>query len=366
MAKASFPPLPPYPLTGDPAPVFHQRSPTTENFTFDTVAGRLIVLCFFGSGASDPARAALASVLERRDLFDDERASFFGVTTDPEDETTGRIRNVIPGYRFFWDFDRKITALYKVDAPTWVVIDPTMRIVARIPFAADGSDRAKLIALIENAPRPGQVGQMQIQAPILVIPNVFEPALCAHLINLYESHGGVESGFMREVGGRTVGINDRTHKSRKDHIIEDKPLIAELQSRFIRRVVPEIAKAHMFHITRMERYIVSCYAAEDGGHFRAHRDNTTSGTAHRRFAVSVNLNDDFDGGEVSFPEYGPRSFKAPPGGAVVFSCALLHAVSQVTRGRRYAFLPFLYDDAAARIRDANRHKIDSPQAGPAS
>jgi len=110
---------------------------------------------------------------------------------------------------------------------------------------------------------------------------------------------------------------------------------------------------HCFKPTRMERYIVSCYAAEDGGHFRAHRDNTTRGTAHRRFAVSINLNSDFGGGEVSFPEYGPRSFKAPPGGAVVFSRSLLHAVSKVTRGCRFAFLPFLYDDAAARIREAN-------------
>jgi len=33
--------------------------------------------------------------------------------------------------------------------------------------------------------------------------------------------------------------------------------------------------------------------------------------------------------------------------------ALLHAVSPVTRGRRYAFLPFLYDDEAAKIREAN-------------
>jgi predicted 2-oxoglutarate/Fe(II)-dependent dioxygenase YbiX len=105
-------------------------------------------------------------------------------------------------------------------------------------------------------------------------------------------------------------------------------LIKELQGRFIRRVVPQIQKAHQFKVTRMERYIVSCYAAEDEAHFRAHRDNTTKGTAHRRFAVSVNLNDDFDGGEVSFPEYGKRSFKAPPGGAVVFSCSLLHAVSK--------------------------------------
>jgi hypothetical protein len=38
---------------------------------------------------------------------------------------------------------------------------------------------------------------------------------------------------------------------------------------------------------------------------------------------------------------------------VVFSCLLLHAVSRVTRGRRYAFLPFLYDEAATKIREAN-------------
>ena len=38
---------------------------------------------------------------------------------------------------------------------------------------------------------------------------------------------------------------------------------------------------------------------------------------------------------------------------MVFSCALLHKVSKVTRGRRFAFLPFLYDEAAARIREEN-------------
>jgi hypothetical protein len=72
--------------------------------------------------------------------------------------------------------------------------------------------------------------------------------------------------------------------------------------------VPEITKIHQFKVTRMERYIVSCYDAEDGGHFAAYRGNTTSGNPLRRFAVSANLNDDFDGGEVGFAEYGPRSF----------------------------------------------------------
>jgi predicted 2-oxoglutarate/Fe(II)-dependent dioxygenase YbiX len=187
---------------------------------------------------------------------------------------------------------------------------------------------------------------------------VFEPAFCADLIALYEASGGEESGFMREVGGKTVGVNDYRHKRRRDHTITDAEVIAATQARFRRRVVPEIAKVHQFHVTRMERYIVACYAAEDEAHFAAHRDNTTRGTAHRRFAVSVNLNEDFDGGEVSFPEYGPRSFKPPVGGAVVFSCSLLHAVSKVTRGRRYAFLPFLYDDAAAKIREENARHLE--------
>ena len=73
--------------------------------------------------------------------------------------------------------------------------------------------------------------------------------------------------------------------------------------------------------------------------------------------MSVNLNDDFDGGELVFPEYGPRRYKVPAGCAVVFSGSLLHCVTPVTRGRRYAYLPFLYDEAAARVREANSHHL---------
>ncbi|HSA82007.1 MAG TPA: hypothetical protein VLE23_14415, partial [Geminicoccaceae bacterium] len=41
----------------------------------------------------------------------------------------------------------------------------------------------------------------------------------------------------------------------------------------------------------------------------------------------------------------------------VFSCSLLHEAQPVTAGRRYAFLPFLYDEAAARIRVANNRYL---------
>jgi predicted 2-oxoglutarate/Fe(II)-dependent dioxygenase YbiX len=104
----------------------------------------------------------------------------------------------------------------------------------------------------------------------------------------------------------------------------------------------------------MERYIVSRYAAEEGGFFRAHRDNTTAGTAHRRFACSINLNaDDYEGGDLRFAEFGSQTYRAPTGGAVVFSCSLLHEATPVTKGHRYAFLPFLYDEAAAQLRERN-------------
>jgi peroxiredoxin/predicted 2-oxoglutarate/Fe(II)-dependent dioxygenase YbiX len=352
---------------GDPAPWFQQRSSNgNPRFTFHTIAGRYIVLCFFGSAADPQSRAALDSVHTNRQLFDDSRASFFGVSLDPADETEARVHDSMPGLRYFWDFDGTISRRYgAIGRETqsdvtlrnvrrfWIVLDPTLRVLAVIPFAPDGSDREALFCFLRQLPEPVRFAGTELQAPILLLPNVFEPAFCRHLIGLYEQHGGKESGFMRDVDGKTVAIHDHGHKSRKDYTIEDQELIKQTQARIMRRVAPEILKVHQFKVTRMERYIVSCYAAEDGGHFQPHRDNTTKGTAHRRFAVSVILNEDFDGGEVSFPEYGQRGFKPPPGGAVVFSCSLLHAVSRVTRGRRFAFLPFLYDEAAAKIREAN-------------
>ena len=161
---------------------------------------------------------------------------------------------------------------------------------------------------------------------------------------------------MSEVDGLTVLEHDPGFKIRRDYVITDADLIKRIQGRVNRRIVPEIVKVHQFKATRMERYIVACYAAAEGGHFQPHRNNTTPGTAHRRFAISINLNDDFDGGHLSFPEYGPKGFKVPLGGAVVFSCSLLHRVSRVTAGRRHAFLPFLYDEEAAKLRERNAAK----------
>jgi peroxiredoxin len=350
---------------GDPAPWFHQRSLSNPSYAFESVGGRYVVLCFFGGTVDPIARAALDAVIANRAIFDDANVCFFGISSDPSDESERRIAEMLPGIRYFLDYDLAIARQYGA-APKdlergeniqlrrfWLVLDPTMRVMARFPFTEDAGGVDDVLAYLKTLRPPAQFAGIELQAPVLFLPQVFEPDFCAHLIALYGHHGGEESGFMREIDGKTRAVHDHRHKRRKDFSIKDVELIKETQRRVIRRVVPEILKVHQFKATRMERYIVSCYAAEDGGHFRAHRDNTTAGTAHRRFAVSINLNADFEGGEIGFPEYGPRRFKPPVGGACVFSCSLLHEVSPVTSGRRYAFLPFLYDDEAAKIREVN-------------
>lgn len=76
--------------------------------------------------------------------------------------------------------------------------------------------------------------------------------------------------------------------------------------------------ALQFRATRIECHIVACYDSTGGGFLRPHRDNTTRGTAHRRFAVSLNLNtDDDEGGLLRFPEFGQPTYTAPAGGAVI-------------------------------------------------
>jgi predicted 2-oxoglutarate/Fe(II)-dependent dioxygenase YbiX/peroxiredoxin len=337
-------------LPGDPAPWFALDTTTAQGFRLDGAAGRYVVLCFYGSAGDAEGRAALDAVLSRRALFDGRRAGFYGVSRDPRDVSEGRVADDLPGVRHFLDFDGAVSRLYGAlsdagERRFFVLLDPMLRCLAVRPLA----EHAQFLADLERRPPPDRFAGFELPVPVLILPRVFEPELCRALIGLYEAHGGEASGISRTVDGKTVQVQNASFKVRRDYVVTDPAMIRQLHLCLARRVIPEIERVHFFRPTRIERNIVSCYAADDGGHFRPHRDNTTPATAHRRFAVSINLNDEFEGGEVSFPEFSRRSFKAPPGGAVVFSTPLLHAVSPVTRGRRYAFLPFLYDEAAAKL-----------------
>jgi predicted 2-oxoglutarate/Fe(II)-dependent dioxygenase YbiX len=81
------------------------------------------------------------------------------------------------------------------------------------------------------------------------------------------------------------------------------------------------------------------------GYFHAHRDNESRDTAHRRFAMTLNLNTGaYEGGALRFPEFGPDLYVPERGSAVIFSCSLLHEVTPVTEGSRYGLLGFFFGE----------------------
>ncbi|MGB0956491.1 MAG: 2OG-Fe(II) oxygenase [Panacagrimonas sp.] len=349
------------PAPGTAAPWFKARTSANPSFTFDTVGGRYVVLCFFGSAAREDSAAVLRGIEQNSAVFDDRNACFFGVSTDPDDEARNRVADAIPGRRFFWDFDRAVSRLYgAIDAnhehQTYsLILDPNLRVLAVLPFGQQADRHVEqLVGALSRLPKVPDPYRAPPQAPVLVVPHVFEPRLCEQLIAYYDETGGEDSGFMRDVDGKTTRIIEHGHKRRRDRLIDAEDVRKACLARIRARLIPQIEKAYQFKATRMERYLVACYSAEESGHFRPHRDNTTKGTAHRRFAVSLFLNSgQYEGGFLRFPEYGPGLYSAPLGGAVVFSCSMLHEAMAVTKGKRYMFLPFLYDEQGRRIRDEN-------------
>jgi hypothetical protein len=341
---------------GEPAPWFRGATPSNPEFTFDSVAGRYILLAFLPKTEAERL-LALRALAARQAIFDDARISAFPVVRDPQ--TAAGVRDM-RGLRWILDLEGEVSAQFAPDGgepPAWLVLDPTLRVLR----AAGLSATEDLFAWLTALPPPAEHAGVLAPAPILIAPRIFEPELCRRLIVLHQEGAAEFTGVMRDRGDTTHYVMDEL-KSRRDVLIRDPGLQAEIRDRLERRLFPLIERAFTARMTRIERYLLSCYGADDGGVFHAHRDNTTFGTAHRKFAGSINLNDDFAGGDVRFPEFGPATYRPPVGGACVFACGLLHEVTRVTAGRRYAFLPFFFDEAGAEVLAAYQARAGASHA----
>jgi hypothetical protein len=328
---------------GDPVPWFRASTPSMPEFTFDSVAGRYVLLAFLplDEGARHVALKALAA---SRGRFDDARLAAFAIVRDPQ--TAAGARDMT-GLRWVLDLDQAVSAQFAdpgESPPAWLLLDPTLRVLRSAPV----DETEAFLAALDDLPPPAEHGGTSAPAPVLLAPRILEPELCERLVALHREEVRGFTGVMRDRGDRTRYVMDEL-KSRRDVLVRDPALLAAINTRLERRLFPMIRRAFGFSVTRIERHLVSCYAADDGGVFHAHRDNTTFGTAHRAFAASINLNADFEGGDLRFPEFGPQTYRPPVGGACVFSCGLLHEALRVTAGARYAFLPFFYDEAGAEV-----------------
>jgi len=268
-----------------------------------------------------------------------------------------------PALAFFTDWDGAIARAYGADQGNrTIVLDAMLRAVVNLAHDETGESTLALRQFLRALPRVDDAAGVPMTAPVLIVPRVFEFELCDFLMEVYDRLGGTDSGFMLDRNGVTDTVLDHGLKQRRDLVITDPELRATLRDRIVRRLLPPIERFFRYQATRMDRYMVCCYDSATGGHFYRHRDNVNAGAEHRRFAVSLNLNNDYDGCDLVLPEFGSKAYRAPAGGAVVFSCGALHAVTPVTRGRRFAFVPFLYGESDVAIREANNARLGNAEA----
>jgi predicted 2-oxoglutarate/Fe(II)-dependent dioxygenase YbiX len=233
---------------------------------------------------------------------------------------------------------------FAATGPLVVLVDPGGRVAALLAtptLEIVGGQAAQLY----SASAPVLV---RAKAPVLLLERVAEPAFCQTLMDYWQRG----SKLANEVSSDSGNVVNADIKRRQDVQVSDPLLFVQLRDCLMRRVVPVMEQVYHARINVIEAPLIGCYEANSGGWFRRHKDNTSRATAHRQFALSLNLNstDEYDGGVLRFPEFGRELYAPMAGGALVFSTAMVHEVTPVTRGRRFGVFTFLSASGPSVIR----------------
>lgn len=230
-----------------------------------------------------------------------------------------------------------------------LALDANQRVLAILT----GSGNPMVDALLETyrTRGPGEPAEVRRStAPVLVMPNLLDPNWCRDLISTWHEGGHSEGTVGSVLAGAEANRIHHQAKKRLDHKIADPATIKTLSATLGRRIAPELEKAFAFEGFRFDAFLVVCYDARRGDRFHPHRDNISPHTSDRRFAMTLNLNtEEYEGGELVFPEYGPHRYKPDSGGAVIISCSLIHAALPVSKGRRFALLTFMREIVGAGV-----------------
>ncbi|MGO8914959.1 MAG: redoxin domain-containing protein [Stellaceae bacterium] len=338
------PPLAP----GDIAPDCALKSLEGEvvDLRADAVAGRPLVLVFCPSFAAEIG-AALDGFRAALDAVTAAGARLFAVTLEP-----GRIamEQALP---FPVLLDRSGDTFRAFNAarsatPTTIVLRSNHHVAAILKLPPAAQPGAAL-AVVERLAAERQPVLMAPHPPVLIVPDVLSRADCERLVTVYKTRGNIfvepRHGDDNIATDYKMRIPEYGRGDRIDHWLVEPDTITFIDTRLKGRLFPEIQRAFQYPITRRERMRIGCYEGMRGGELHGHRDNSEAFVAYRRFAVSINLNtEEFEGGELRFPEFGDQRYRPETGAAIAFSCSLLHEAMHVTAGTRYVLLAFLFGD----------------------
>ena len=351
-----------------PEPGLDDHHGKKVSFRDQRVAGRPVVLFVWGRAGDAGIDRELAAFAERFEEIRSRDARIYAITPDPVADNAALAGRLSLPFPVLSDVDGVVVKALELGqemaGACTLVTDRSLRIAARIEAGEQGGHAAAALAALARLQSTESPRLVRGQAPVLLVPGVLSPEHCRRLIELWRTGDRMEGGVSSSRRGQQ--IRDADFKRREDVPLPDlSPAAQEIAEIFSRRLLPEIKRAFVFEVTHLETLRIGCYDAETGGYFRAHRDNTTPYTAHRRFAMTLNLNTgDYEGGHLKFPEYGPEYYCPDVGGAVVFSCSLLHEATDVTEGRRFGLFSFFSGDAEEEMRRALTSRRHAPSLTP--
>lgn len=324
------------------------------NLHEDHLSGKHMILVFLNTDDQQKNVAILKSFAEKQSVYDDSNTTLLAITSSSD---ANKNKQLIEQSGFNWpvagDATGAVFAAYGLhksygEAARIVLLTPYRQV--RIWFDSPSNIEHTLEVITQMIDTYSSADDQKwspCHAPVLHIPNVLSPEECAKVIESFESGGPF---FVRpprpgEVSGNfKVPVYEHNRQDRVDHIVKDKAMLEFLDSRIFGQITPMISKAFAFNVTRKEDLHIARYTGERGGHHMGHRDNTMPATAYRRFAMSLTLNNNYAGGELTFNEFSPHGYKPETGSAMIFSSSLLHEVSEITEGTRYNLVSNLFND----------------------
>lgn len=343
---------------GDFAPnsVFADQNGQPVSLVEIPYAGTFTAVAVLRDAGNPNAAAFLGTLRAQAAQFEAAGAQLVAALGVPADRLASLGNALQPGFALLSDANGECAASFGLmdgeGAGLIAILDRNSHVIAKLTGLPGVAPVAEALAVIAKHKSAETDSAAPGHAPVLLIPRLFEPELCRDLMQFWEQG---EKRIDEVTQGRGSEVRDNVLsdvKKRADVTVPegDNELHQAILMRFNMRVVPRIEKVFQFKTNSYDGARVGCYEpgedgkdGEEGGYFRAHRDSVSHKVdQERRFALSLNLNDGFEGGRLCFNEYGPQTYCPAAGDGVVFSCKLLHEAMPVTKGRRFGLFAFFY------------------------
>ncbi len=195
-------------VLGDPVPWFTAPVMSGGSFSLSVAAGRWIVLSFLGSPADPRAERELAEMLEVFNLFHEDQLVFYGVLNAPPADPTPYLNLSTAATSFLVDCDGEISRPFGADiVPRTIILDPMLRAVADIPWDYAEGHGQTVRNVLKGLPGVEDFAGVPLNAPVLIVPRVFDFQLCDVLMQFYRKDR--RRGFRLSARCRRQDVADR-------------------------------------------------------------------------------------------------------------------------------------------------------------